>query len=215
MKTTLALLLAVGSVVADETDGIKIREDLFNKKSDIEYYIINDFFSEKTIFVPQKKADEYFLKSLNYYNRNLSTVTKKAIEKAKKEKKTIFVNIVAGSNTPAHAFKGRNNVYKASEYTEGQWTILGIDPRGELLQDHYQHGQYGQLGRDGVSYQHAIKVFKATDLRKAVERAEKSDKEHNWQVRIKMPDKREQFYEFDTFAQYEEFFNRNIWMMLC
>ena len=134
---------------------------------------------------------------------------KEAAKKAREEKKTMFVNIVAGQNTPAHAFKGRNNVYKASEYTEGQWTILGIDPKGELLQDHYQHGQYGQLGRDGISYQHAIKTFKAIGLRDAAKRAEKSDKEYDWHVTIKMPDKQEQLYEFDTFSQYEEFFNRN------
>ena len=207
MKTTLALLLAVGSVVADETDGIKIREDLFNKKSDIEYYIINDFFSEKTIFVPQKKADEYFLKSLNYYNRNLSTVTKKAIEKAKKEKKTIFVNIVAGDNIPAHAWKGRKPTYKIDEYTNGQWTIFKIDPKGDIDMDHYSAGQYGQIGRDGVSYEHAVKVFGGTKIRQAIDRAKKNDDEYDWFVSVKLPDSQISFEQFDKFVEYEAWFN--------
>jgi len=185
------------------------REEMWKETGDKEYFPINDIISEKTVFIPRTGANKAFYQSLNYYNRSLFMTLRKAAEKAREENKTIYVNIVAGENTPAHAFKGRNNVYKVSEYTEGQWTILGIDPKGELLQDHYQHGQYGQLGRDGVSYQHAVKTFKAVDLRKATERAEKSDKEYDWQVSITLPDKQEQFYEFDTFAEYEEFFNRN------
>ena len=226
MKKLMLLLLVSSSVLGQNVENksfvsfanefipelderVLTREEMWKETGDKEYFPINDIISEKTVFIPRTGANKAFYQSLNYYNRSLFMTLRKAAERARDEKKTIFVNIVAGANTPAHAFKGRNNVYKASEYTEGQWTILGIDPRGELLQDHYRHGQYGQLGRDGVSYQHAIKVFKATDLRKAVERAEKSDKEHDWQVSIKMPDEQEKFYEFDTFAQYEEFFNRN------
>lgn len=185
------------------------REEVWQETEGKEYFPINDIISEKTLFVPRTGANKAFYQSLNYYNRSLFMTLKEAAKKAREEKKTMFVNIVAGQNTPAHAFKGRNNVYKVSEYTEGQWTILGIDPKGELLQDHYQHGQYGQLGRDGISYQHAIKTFKAIGLRDAAKRAEKSDKEYDWHVTIKMPDKQEQLYEFDTFSQYEEFFNRN------
>ena len=207
MKLTLALLLAVGSVVADETDGIKIREDLFNKKTNINYYIINDFFSQKTIFVPQKKADEYFLKSLNYYNRNLSTVTKKAIGKAKEENKTIFVNIVAGDNIPAHTWKGRKPTYKVDEYTNGQWTIFKIDPTGNIDMDHYTAGQYGQVGRDGVSYEHAVKVFGGVSIRNAIERAKKNDKEYDWFITVKLPDIPPSYVQFDTFVEYEAWYN--------
>ena len=132
---------------------------------------------------------------------------KQAAKKSREENKTIYVNIVAGENTPAHAFKGRNNVYKASEFTEGQWTIFGISPKGQLVKDHYQHGEYGKQGRDGISYQHAIKTFKATALRKAAERAEKSDKENDWHVVFDLGDGASQTYTFDTFVEYEEFYN--------
>ena len=134
---------------------------------------------------------------------------REAAKKAREEKKTFYVNIVAGENTPAHAFKGRNNVYKASEYTEGQWTILGIDPKGELVQDHYQHGEYGKVGRDGISYQHAVKTFKATKLREAAKRAEESDKKHDWEVILSFDDAQNQVFKFDTFAEYEEFYKKN------
>ncbi len=183
------------------------REEVWKETESKEYFPINDIITKKTLFVPRSGANKAFYQSLNYYNRNLFMTLKEAARKAREEKKTIYVNIVAGENTPAHAFKGRNNVYKASEYTEGQWTILGISPRGELVQDHYEHGEYGKLGRDGISYQHAIKTFKATALRKAAERAETSDKEHDWRVIIDLGDEQTQIHNFDTFAEYELFFN--------
>ena len=85
--------------------------------------------------------------------------------------------------------------------------MFGIDQKGVLVQDHYQHGQYGKVGRDGISYQHAIKTFKATALRKAAMRAEKSDKENDWHVVFDLGDGVSQTYTFDTFVEYEEFYN--------
>ena len=185
------------------------REEVWEETETKEYFPINDIITEKTLFVPMSGANKAFYQSLNYYNRNLFMTLKQAAKKAREEKKTFYVNIVAGENTPAHAFKGRNNVYKASEYTEGQWTILGIDPKGELVQDHYQHGEYGKLGRDGISYQHAVKTFKAVALRDAAKRAEKSDKEYDWRIVINLGDEQTQIHEFDTFEEYEAFYNRN------
>lgn len=185
------------------------REEVWEETETKEYFPINDIITEKTLFVPMSGANKAFYQSLNYYNRNLFMTLKQAAKKAREEKKTFYVNIVAGENTPAHAFKGRNNVYKASEYTEGQWTILGIDPKGELVQDHYQHGEYGKLGRDGISYQHAVKTFKATKLREAANRAEESDKKHDWEVILSFKDSQNQVFKFDTFAKYEEFYNLN------
>ena len=183
------------------------REEVWKETEVKEYFPINDIITKKTLFVPTTGANKAFYQSLNYYNRNLFMTLKEAAKRAREEKKTIYVNIVAGENTPAHAFKGRNNVYKASEYTEGQWTIFGIDPKGELVQDHYQHGEYGKQGRDGISYQHAVKTFKATALRKAAMRAEKSDKENDWHVIFDLGDEVSQTYIFDTFSEYEEFYN--------
>ena len=183
------------------------REEVWKETEVKEYFPINDIITKKTLFVPTTGANKAFYQSLNYYNRNLFMTLKEAAKRAREEKKTIYVNIVAGENTPAHAFKGRNNVYKASEYTEGQWTIFGIDPKGELIQDHYQHGEYGKQGRDGISYQHAVKTFKATALRKAAMRAEKSDKENDWHVVFDLGDEVSQTYIFDTFSEYEEFYN--------
>ena len=183
------------------------REEIWEEKEVKEYYPINDIITKKTLFVPATGANKAFYQSLNYYNRNLFMALKEAAKKSREENKTIYVNIVAGDNVPAHAFKGRNNVYKASEYTEGQWTILGIDPKGELTQDHYQHGEYGKQGRDGISYEHAVKTFKATALRKAAMRAEKSDKENDWHVVFDLGDGVSQTYTFDTFVEYEEFYN--------
>ena len=183
------------------------REEIWEEKEVKEYYPINDIITKKTLFVPATGANKAFYQSLNYYNRNLFMALKEAAKKSREENKTIYVNIVAGDNVPAHAFKGRNNVYKASEYTEGQWTILGIDPKGELTQDHYQHGEYGKQGRDGISYEHAVKTFKATALRKAAMRAEKSDKENDWHVVFDLGDGVSQTYTFETFVEYEEFYN--------
>tara|TARA_R100000152_G_C6772605_1_gene199585 strand:+ start:1359 stop:2078 length:720 start_codon:yes stop_codon:yes gene_type:complete len=207
MKYILPFLLAA-SLHADDTDGIKTREEIFESKSQTEYFIINDIISEKTIYVPLKKADEYFLKSLNYYNRNLSTVTKKAIEKATKEKKMVFVNIVAGDNIPAHAFRGSKPTYKVDDVTNGQWTIFKIGPDGHIDKDHYTAGQYGQVGRDGVSYEHAVKVFGGIKIRNAVERAKESDKNNDWYVTIKFPDSPISFEQFDNFVDYEEWWQR-------
>ena len=183
------------------------REEVWKETEVKEYFPINDIITKKTLFVPTTGANKAFYQSLNYYNRNLFMTLKEAAKRAREEKKTIYVNIVAGENTPAHAFKGRNNVYKASEFTEGQWTIFGINPKGELIQDHYQHGEYGKQGRDGISYQHAVKTFKATALRKAAMRAEKSDKENDWHVIFDLGDEVSQPYIFDTFSEYEEFYN--------
>ena len=55
--------------------------------------------------------------------------TKKAIIKAKKEEKKVYVNIVGGSDIPEHAFGARNNVYKIDDYSNGQYTILLCYPR--------------------------------------------------------------------------------------
>ena len=183
------------------------REEIWEEKEVKEYYPINDIITKKTLFVPATGANKAFYQSLNYYNRNLFMALKEAAKKSREENKTIYVNIVAGDNVPAHAFKGRNNVYKASEYTEGQWTIFGIDPKGQLVKDHYQHGEHGKQGRDGISYEHAVKTFKATALRKAAMRAEKSDKENDWHVVFDLGDGVSQTYTFDTFVEYEEFYN--------
>ena len=185
------------------------REEIWEEKEPKEYYPVNDIITKKTLFVPTTGANKAFYQSLNYYNRNLFMALKQAAKKAREDNKTFYVNIVAGEGTPAHAFKGRNNVYKASEYTEGQWTILGINPKGELVQDHYQHGQYGKVGRDGISYEHAVKTFKATKLREAANRAEESDKKHDWEVILSFDDAQNQVFKFDTFAKYEEFYNLN------
>ncbi len=183
------------------------REEIWEEKEVKEYYPINDIITKKTLFVPTTGANKAFYQSLNYYNRNLFMTLKEAAKKSREENKTIYINIVAGDNVPAHAFKGRNNVYKASEYTEGQWTIFGIDPKGQLVKDHYRHGEYGKQGRDGISYEHAVKTFKATALRKAAMRAEKSDKENDWHVVFDLGDGVSQTYTFDTFVEYEEFYN--------
>ena len=183
------------------------REEVWEETEVQEYFPINDIITKKTLFVIKSGANKAFYQSLNYYNRNLFMALKQAAEKARENKKTMYVNIVAGQNIPAHTFGGRNNTYKTSEYTEGQWTILGISPEGDLTQDHYQHGDYGKLGRDGISYEHAIKTFKSTSLRKAAERAEKSDKENDWHVIFDLGDGVSRTHIFDTFSEYEEFYN--------
>jgi hypothetical protein len=226
MKTFILLLLVSVSVSAQTPENrsfvsfaneyipelderVLTREEVWKETEVKEYFPINDIITKKTLFVPRTGANKAFYQSLNYYNRSLFMTLTSAARKARDEKKTFYVNIVAGEDTPAHAFPGRKNVYKVSEYTEGQWTILGIGPRGELVQDHYQHGEYGKLGRDGISYQHAIKTFKATALRDAAKRAEKNDKEHDWRVVINLGDEQTQVHEFDTFEEYELFYNIN------
>ena len=195
------------SYIPELDERVLTREEMWKEPVGKEYFPINDIITKKTLFIPTTGANKAFYQSLNYYNRNLFMALKQAAKKSREENKTIYVNIVAGENTPAHAFKGRNNVYKASEYTEGQWTIFGIDPKGQLVKDHYQHGEYGKQGRDGISYQHAVKTFKATALRKAATRAEESDKKNDWHVVFDLGDGVSQTYTFDTFVEYEEFYN--------
>ena len=224
MKKILLSLLIVSTVTANDkkspahgvmkkpTKVIKhaglTREEMATVRSGGDYYIINDIISRETIFIQMSDAMKYFKKSLNYYNRSLSQTTIKAIEKAKKDNKRVYVNIVAGSNIPAHAFAGRNNVYKVDEFPNGQYTIFYVEPNGMISQDHYQSGEYGKVGRDGVSFQHAVKTFGATDIRKAVKRAEESNKLYDWQVTVNFPDTPTQYFSFDKYEQYEEWFNR-------
>ena len=85
------------------------REEIWEEKEVKEYYPINDIITKKTLFVPATGANKAFYQSLNYYNRNLFMALKEAAKKSREENKTIYVNIVAGDNVPAHAFKGRNN----------------------------------------------------------------------------------------------------------
>ena len=170
--------------------------------------IVNDIISKQTVFIPMENAMEYFMKSLNYYNRSLSLTVKKAIERAKKEDKRVYVNIVAGSDIPAHAFAGRNNVYKVDEFPNGQYTVFYVQPNGMISQDHYESGEYGKVGRDGVSFEHAVKTFGATEIRKATKRAEESNKNYDWEVTLNFPDTKPSLIVFDTFDRYEEWFNR-------
>ena len=184
------------------------REEIFLTRTQQDYYVVNDIITKKTIFIDMNKTMEYFMKSLSYYNRPLAAVTKKALLKSRKDKKRYYVSIVGGGDTPEHSFGARNNVYKVDEYTNGQYTIFYVEPDGRIFQDHYQSGDYGQLGRDGVSFEHSVKTFGAVDIKKAVNRATKSDKDFNWQVTLKFPDMRPEIIVFDTFMQYEEWFNR-------
>ena len=206
MKKILLLLVVAFNSFADES--IKIREDLFNNPSNTEYFILNDYFSNKTIFIPQKRADEFFMKSLNYYNRNLSIATKEAIKKASEEEKVMFVNIIAGDDIPAHTFKGGKPNYKVSEYTNGPWTIFKIDPKGKISKDHYSAGEYGQVGRDGVSYEHAIRAFGGREVQDAIKRADMNDSQYDWYITVKLPDTSLSYIQFDTFVEYEVWFNR-------
>ena len=207
MKKILLLLLVAFNSFADES--IKIREDLFNNPSNTEYFILNDYFSKKTIFIPQKRADEFFMKSLNYYNRNLSIATKEAIKKASEEEKVMFVNIIAGDDIPAHTFKGGKPNYKVSEYTNGPWTIFKIDPKGRIVKDHYTPGEYGQVGRDGVSYEHAIRAFGGREVNEAIKRAKLNDEQYDWYITVKLPDKQSSFIQLDKFVEYEVWYNMN------
>tara|TARA_A100001201_G_scaffold59622_1_gene57074 strand:- start:1114 stop:1878 length:765 start_codon:yes stop_codon:yes gene_type:complete len=215
--------LIIGSAIAEETpphgkmvkplppvlqEKVLTREEINSTSNDGNYFPINDIISERTVFVHMTAARKAFMQSMNYYNRALFQAVKKATIIARDENKRMHVNIVAGPNTPAHAFKGRNNVYTTSEYSNGQYTIFAISPDGDLSSDHYEHGQYGQLGRDGVSFQHAIKTFKAIDIRDAIERAKKVDKEFNWVVEVKRPDTATQVTSFDTYLEYESWLNR-------
>tara|TARA_R100000005_G_scaffold95351_1_gene76522 strand:+ start:44 stop:808 length:765 start_codon:yes stop_codon:yes gene_type:complete len=215
--------LIIGSAIAEETpphgkmvkplppvlqEKVLTREEINSTSNDGNYFPINDIISERTVFVHMTAARKAFMQSMNYYNRALFQAVKKATIIARDENKRMHVNIVAGPNTPAHAFKGRNNVYTTSEYSNGQYTIFAISPDGDLSSDHYEHGQYGQLGRDGVSFQHAIKTFKAIDIRNAIERAKKVDKEFNWVVEVKRPDTATQVTSFDTYLEYESWLNR-------
>ena len=184
------------------------REEINSSTTDGNYFPINDILSERTVFVHMTAARKAFMQSLNYYNRALFQVAKKATIDAREKNKRIYVNIVGGEGTPAHAFKGRNNVYTTSEFTNGQYTIFAITPDGDLSSDHYTHGDYGQLGRDGVSFQHAIKMFKGIDISKAVKRSKQVDKDYNWVVEVKLPDATPQVSSFNTYLEYESWLNR-------
>jgi hypothetical protein len=184
------------------------REEINSTTNDGNYFPINDILSERTVFVHMTAARKAFMQSMNYYNRALFQAVKKATIAAREENKRMHVNIVGGGDTPAHAFKGRNNVYTTSEFANGQYTIFAISPDGDLSSDHYEHGQYGQLGRDGVSFQHAIKTFKGVDIRKAIDRSKKVDKDFNWVVEVKRPDTATQVSSFDTYLEYESWLNR-------
>jgi len=184
------------------------REEVAMARSDQDYYPVHDIISKQTVFVSIPKAMEYFLKSINYYNKPLAATTKKAILKAQKEDKRQYVNIIGGSDIPEHRFGARNNVYKVAEAANGQYTIFYVDSNGMISKDHYECGEYGQLGRDGISFEHAVKTFGAVDIRKAVERAKKSNKDYNWEVIVKFPDMRPTVHIFNTYAKYEEWFNR-------
>ena len=184
------------------------REEISLVNTDLDYYIINDIISELTIFIDMDKATEYFIKSLDYYNRSLGIEIKKAMEKARKDKKTYYVNIVGGSDIPQHAFKGRNNVYKVDEYTNGQHTVFSVEPNGRIYGDHYESGDYGKLGRDGVSFEHAVKTFGASEIRKAVNRGKESNKKYDWEVTVLFPDMIREVLVFDTYLDYESWINR-------
>jgi len=215
--------LIIGSAIAEETpphgkmvkplppvlqEKVLTREEINSTSNDGNYFPINDIISERTVFVHMTAARKAFMQSMNYYNRALFQAVKKATIEARESNKRMHVNIVAGPNTPAHAFKGRNNVYTSSEYSNGEYTIFAISPDGDLSSDHYQHGQYGQQGRDGVSFMHAIKTFKATDIRKAIDRSKQVDKDYNWVVEVKKPDSLPQITVFDTYLEYESWLNR-------
>ena len=225
MNKYIALLILTNSLIAQEV-GVEVqqqveaevqkiikhagltREEIALTKTQQDYIVINDIISEQQVFISIDKAMEYFVKSLNYYNRSLAIETKKAILKAKKDKKRYYVNIVGGIDIPQHTFKGRNNVYKVGEFREGQNTVLYVEPSGRIFQDHYESGDYGQLGRDGVSFLHSIKTFGATEIRKATERARKSNENYDWEVTVSFPDMADVIQTFDTYDEYEFWMNR-------
>tara|TARA_R100000656_G_scaffold107354_1_gene79493 strand:- start:50 stop:805 length:756 start_codon:yes stop_codon:yes gene_type:complete len=184
------------------------REEVARAQSQEDLFPIHDIVYKETVFVTIDKANEYFLKSLNYYNKALFRETKKAIIKAKKEEKKVYVNIVGGSDIPEHAFGARNNVYKIDDYPNGQYTIFYVTRDGKIWKDHYHCGEYGKLGRDGVSFEHAVKTFGASDIKKAVDRARASNKAYDWEVTVEFPDTTPTIHIFDTYDKYEEWMNR-------
>jgi len=183
------------------------REEISLTRTEQDYYVIHDIISKQTIFVTLDKATEYFVKSLDYYNRTLGIVTKQAILKAKKDKKRCYVNIVGGSDIPEHRFGARNNVYEVSAYTNGQHTVFVVEPSGRIFSDHYESGDYGQLGRDGVSFEHAVKTFGAIEIRNAVKRAKESNENYDWEVTLALPDTKRSIRVFDTYSEYELWMN--------
>jgi len=222
MKKILLSILIVGSAYAEgipphaemkkptkvfEHAGLT-REEIAMHRSSEDHFPVNDIISKETVFIPMTKAMGYFVKSLDYYNRNLAIETKKAIKIAKETGKIVYVNIVAGSDIPEHRFGARNNVYKVDDFPNGQFTIFYINPYGMISKDHYECGEYGKLGRDGVSFQHAVKTFGSVDIRKTVERAKKSNKDYDWEVIVKFPDMKPTIRIFDTYEKYEQWFNR-------
>ena len=99
-------------------------------------------------------------------------------------------------------------VYKVDEFPNGQYTVFYVEPNGMISQDHYESGEYGKVGRDGVSFEHAVKTFGAIEIRKATKRAEQSNKDYDWEVTLRFPDTKPSLIVFDTFDRYEEWFNR-------
>ena len=215
LATTCAFAQQVGVEVEEQVEVQQIiehagltREEVALSKVQQELYVIQDIISEQTVFITLDKANEYFVKSLDYYNRPLGITTKKAILKAKKDKKKCYVNIVGGSDIPEHRFGARNNVYEVSEYTNGQYTIFIVEPSGRIFQDHYECGDYGQLGRDGVSFEHSVKTFGAISIRDATKRAVESNKKYDWEVTVSLPDMSRIIEIFDTFMEYELWMNQ-------
>ena len=215
VATTFAVAQEVGVEVEEKVEVQKVikhagltREEIALVRTEQEHYVVNDIITRQTVFITMDKAMELFVKSLDYYNRNLARTTKEALIKAKKENKRFYVNIVGGSDIPQHAFKGRNNVYKVDEYPHGQHTVFYVGPDGRIFKDHYECGSYGQLGRDGVSMEHAVKTFGALEIRNATKRAAESDKNFDWEVVVSFPDMERLIVSFDKYEEYEEWYNR-------
>ena len=59
-----------------------------------------------------------------------------------------------------------------------------------------------------MSFQHAVKTFGASDIRKAVKRAKASNETYDWEVTVAFPDMTPNIYIFDTYELYEEWVNR-------
>jgi len=194
-------------------DEVLTREEINNRTVDssgfVEYYPVNDLLTERTVFVHPTSANHAFISSLNYYNRNLLKALQEATEKARDEDVVYFVNIVGGyGDNPAHTFGNRNNVYKVDKSANGSMTVFMVDPSGDIQKDHYSFGEYGQLGRDGVSFYQSILMFKSNKIRDAVKRAEATDESYDWQVVITRPDQFPEIKKFDKYLEYEMWVNR-------
>ena len=55
---------------------------------------------------------------------------------------------------------------------------------------------------------HSIKTFGATEIRKATERARKSNENYDWEVTVSFPDMADVIQTFDTYEEYELWMNR-------